>query len=330
MSMEIKALSVDCWIPWKLGPLKARQDPRPKKKHLRDGGFEPVHIFRSLGWKLKPSASSRKRWDPYCRRAGLANMDKECGRQGPPRKFLPRRNRILPQSAFWRAWLHRTRFPASFLWRGMACRAWAGHMRKILPWRSRILALVGLEETWLHRTRFLASFLWCGVACRAWAGHRQKILPWRSRILGLVAFQETWLHRTRFPVSFLWWGMACRAWAGHRQKILPWRSRILGVWFQETWLHRTRFPACFLRWRMACRVWAGHRQKILPRRNRILGKWLFRRLAVGNTIKTLGFRNVLWESGPWKKFLNVLCPARNLRESGSFGKVSYYKVWPYI
>ena len=33
--------------------------------------------------------------------------------------------------------------------------------------------------------------------------------------------------------------------------------------------------------------------KILPRRNRILGKWLFRRLAVGNTIKTLGFRNVL-------------------------------------
>ena len=41
----------------------------------------------------------------------------------------------------------------------------------------------------------------------------------------------------------------------------------------------------------------GTRQKILPRRNRILGKWLFRRLAVGNTSKTLGFRNVLWESG---------------------------------
>ena len=124
--------------------------------------------------------------------------------------------------------------------------------------------------------------------------------------------------------------MACRAWAGHRQKILPWRSRILGlVAFQKTWLHRTRFPASFLWWRMACRVWAGHRQKILPRRNRILGKWLFRRLAVGNTIKTLGFRHVLWESGPWKNFLKVLCPARNLRESGSFGKVSYYKVWPY-
>ena len=81
---------------------------------------------------------------------------------------------------------------------------------------------------------------------------------------------------------------------------------------------------------MACRVWAGHRQKILPRRIRILGKWLFRRLAVGNTIKALGFRNVLWESGPWKKFLKVLCLARNLRESGSFGKVSYYKVWPYF
>ena len=219
MSMEIKALSVDCWIPWKLGPLKARQDPR-QKKHLRDGGFEPVHIFITLGWKPKPSASSRKRWNPYCRRAGLANMDKECGRQGPPRKFLPRRNRILPQSAFWRAWLHRTRFPASFLWRGMACRALAG-------------------------------------------------------------------HRTRFPASFLWW-------------------------------------------RLACRVWAGHRQKIRPRRNRIFGKWLFRWLAVGNTIKTLGFRNVLWESGPWKNFLKVLCPARNLRESGSFGKVSSYKVWPYL
>ena len=38
---------------------------------------------------------------------------------------------------------------------------------------------------------------------------------------------------------------------------------------------------------------AAHRQKILPRRNRILGKWLFRRLAVDNTIKALGFRNVL-------------------------------------
>ena len=271
--------SLESSAPWK------HDKTQDQKKHLRDGGFEPVHIFISLGWKPKPSASSRKRWDPYCRRAGLANMDKECGRQGPPRKFLPRRNRILPQSAFWRAWLHRTRFPDSFLWRGMACRAWAGHMRKILPWRSRILGLVAFQETWLHRTRFPASFLWWGMACRAWAGHRQKILPWRSRILGLVAFQETWLHRARFPASFLWW-------------------------------------------RMACRVWAGHRQKILPRRNRILGKWLFRRLAVGNTIKTLGFRNVLWESGPWKIFLNVLCPARNLRESGSFGKVSSYKVWP--
>ena len=147
--------------------------------------------------------------------------------------------------------------------------------------------------------------------------------------LGCTEFQETWLHRTRFPASFLWWGMACRASAGRRQKILPWRSRILGlVAFQEIWLHRTRFPASFLWWGIACKVWAGHKQKILPRRNRILGKWLFRRLAVGNTIKTLGFRNVLWESGPWKNFLKVLCPARNLRESGSFGKVSYYKVWP--
>ena len=32
------------------------------------------------------------------RRGGLANMDKECG------KFLPRRNRILPQAASSGAW----------------------------------------------------------------------------------------------------------------------------------------------------------------------------------------------------------------------------------
>ena len=50
--------------------------------------------------------------------------------------------RILGLVAFQETWLHRTRFPASFLWWGMACRAWAGHRQKILPWRSRILGLV--------------------------------------------------------------------------------------------------------------------------------------------------------------------------------------------
>ena len=47
---------------------------------------------------------------------GLANLDNGCGRLGRPRKFLPRRDRILPQAASSGASLHRTRFPASFLW----------------------------------------------------------------------------------------------------------------------------------------------------------------------------------------------------------------------
>ena len=38
---------------------------------------------------------------------------------------------------------------------------------------------------------------------------------------------------------------------------------------------------------------------------------------------------MLGESCLWKNFLKLLCPSRNLRESGSCGKVSYYKVWPY-
>ena len=39
---------------------------------------------------------------------------------------------------------------------------------------------------------------------------------------------------------------------------------------------------------------------------------------------------MLGESRLWNNFLKLLCPSRNLRESGSCGKVSYYKVWPYI
>ena len=39
---------------------------------------------------------------------------------------------------------------------------------------------------------------------------------------------------------------------------------------------------------------------------------------------------MLRESRLWKSFLRPLCPSRKLRESGSNGKVSCYKVWPYI
>ena len=121
-----------------------------------------------------PNASSRRRLAPCSRRGGLANLDNGCGRLGRPRKFLPRRDRILPQAASSGASLHRTRFPASFLWWGMACRAWAGRRQKFLP-RCRILGLEAFQETCLHRTHFPASFLWWRIACKVWAGHRQKL-----------------------------------------------------------------------------------------------------------------------------------------------------------
>ena len=54
------------------------------------------------------------------------------------RKFLPRRNRILPPAASLEVWLHRTRVLASFLWWGVLYRAWAGHRQKILTRRNRI------------------------------------------------------------------------------------------------------------------------------------------------------------------------------------------------
>ena len=130
---------------------------------------------KHLDWNPKPIASSR-RWRPPCStRGGLANLDNGCGRLGRPSKFLPRRDRILPQAASSGASLHRTRFPASFLWWRMACRAWAGHRQKFLPRRSRILGPEAFQETCLHRTHFPASFLWWRMACKAWAGHRQKL-----------------------------------------------------------------------------------------------------------------------------------------------------------
>ena len=62
------------------------------------------------------------------------------------------------------------------------------------------------------------------------------------------------------------------------------------------------------------------------------GSHLFRAggdTAVHKYWKYRGFRNVLRESRLWKSFLRPLCPSRKLRESGSSGKVSCYKVWPY-
>ena len=63
------------------------------------------------------------------------------------------------------------------------------------------------------------------------------------------------------------------------------------AWLQEhgSWLPVARGAL----YRASAAHKQGTKQKNLPRRNRILGKWLFRRLAVGNTSKTLGFRNVL-------------------------------------
>ena len=237
-------------------------------------------------------------------------MDKECGRQGRPRKFLPCRKSIL---------------------------------------RKRLLQGLGCTE---RTSRLLSCGEWCCIAVFAYACEKmQKARPFRrpgyaERAFRLLFCGEEWLAgcepgytERAFRLLFCGeeWLAGCEQGTG--KKFLPRRTRIpLQAASSGAWLHRTRAPASF-QWRgvlySVCSTRAqkpireaGDRQKILPRRNRIWGKWLFRRLTVGNTIKTLGFRNMLWESGPWKNFLKVLCPLRNLRESGSFGKVSYYKVWP--
>ena len=53
------------------------------------------------------------------------------GAESRQKKILPWRSRILGLEAFQETWLHRTHFPASFLWWGMACRAWAGRRQKL-------------------------------------------------------------------------------------------------------------------------------------------------------------------------------------------------------
>ena len=157
-------------------PLESTTRPKTKTEAQAPARWRiRASTFLTLDWSPKPDASSRRRLAPCSRRGGLANLDNGCGRLGRPGKFLPRRDRILPQAASSGASLHRTRFPASFLWWGMACRAWAGHRQKFLPRRSRILGLEAFQETCLHRTHFPASFLWWRMACKAWAGHRQKL-----------------------------------------------------------------------------------------------------------------------------------------------------------
>ena len=161
-----------CFAPWK------HDKTQDKNWGASTRAMEDSSLYISekhLDWSPKPDASSRRRLAPCSRRRGLANLDNGCSRLGRPGKFLPRRDRILPQAASSGASLHRTRFPASFLWWGMACRAWAGHRQKFLPRRSRVLGLEAFQETCLHRTHFPASFLWWRMACKAWAGHRQKL-----------------------------------------------------------------------------------------------------------------------------------------------------------
>ena len=196
-----KVLNVDCWIPWKLCPLKARQDPRQKQKckRLRGGGFEAVvYILTSPGWGPKPSASSRKWWGPYFRRGGLANMDKE--------KALPSYRAVI---GFYRTRLLQglgyTERESRLLSCGEGCfielEQHTG--QKFLPQRSRIFFVL----VTFSRAGF---FPWPGSFVRWEQSAGKKNLPWRNRMLGLVAFQETWLRRTRFPASFLWCWMACR------------------------------------------------------------------------------------------------------------------------
>ena len=57
------------------------------------------------------------------------------------KKFLPRRNRILPPAASLEAWLHGVPVLASFLWRKALPRAWAGHRQQILARPNRISGL---------------------------------------------------------------------------------------------------------------------------------------------------------------------------------------------
>ena len=185
------------------------------RKHPREGGF-----WASIFWEIPGLQSEAQRLiqeatGPLLQEGGLANLDNGCGRLGRPRKFLPRHDRILPQAASSGASLHRTRFPASFLWWGMACRAWAGHRQKFLPRRSRILGLEAFQETCLHRTH-LSRLLFYGegwLVGREQGSGEKRTRPQAASSEGLVARARVLVHKQ-----------------GTRQKIPPRRNRILGKW----------------------------------------------------------------------------------------------------
>ena len=117
-----------CFAPWKHDKTQDK-NWSASTRAMEDSS---LYIFeRHLDWSPKPDASSRRQLVPCSRRGGACKFGQLMWQARPTRKFLPRRDRILPQAASSEPSLHRTRFPASFLWWGMACRAWAGHRQKL-------------------------------------------------------------------------------------------------------------------------------------------------------------------------------------------------------
>ena len=182
--------------------------------------------------------------------------------------------------------------------------------RGVLGFRcKRLLQGLGCTE---RAPRLLSSGEGCFIASAA-HGHKnpsEKQGTGKKSYRGAIGFWGWWPFRRpgyterAFRLLFCGEGWLAGCEQGTGKKFLPRRTRIpLQAAPSGAWLHRTRAPASF-QWRgvlySVCSTRAqkpireaGDRQKILPRRNRIWGKWLFRRLTVGNTIKTLGFRNML-------------------------------------
>ena len=182
MNMEIRFWvwivgSLESSAPWKQD--KTQDKNRNSSTHAVVDSNLYIYL-QALCWKPKPHASSGA-----CCRGGTHKS----GRQGRPRKFLPRRNRILLQAASSGAWLHRRRVLAPFLWGRVLYRAWAAHGLYFLR-RGRIFCASDFFQE-------LASFLGGGE----WQAKKKK-KPGAVGFGGLVAFQETWLHRTCFPGFF--------------------------------------------------------------------------------------------------------------------------------
>ena len=167
-------------------------DPKQKqkRKYLRGGGIELLSTHRTHWKKSKFDASSGWPQGPGLGRGAFANLRKECGRQSQRRKFLPRRNRILPPAASLEVWLHGVPVLASFLWWKALSKAWAGHRQKILT-RRRISGSLLLQESLAAqnaRPSFFPVCEGCFIGCGA--GHRQKVLTRRNRISGSLLLQE--------------------------------------------------------------------------------------------------------------------------------------------